>query len=189
MNILSGLYNRRLLFLSKQRIHYHRLAGASIASGVVIQAAVRMRLGISEGAKGRIAIAEDCELDQGTILDAFGGSIEIDRRVFIGPYCVLYGHGGISIGQNSMIAMQCSIVSANHTVPDQSTCIRDCPDIPEPTKIGCDVWLGAGVRVLAGVTIGDGCIVGAGSVVVEDLPPYSIAVGAPARVVKERPSE
>lgn len=52
--------------------------------------------------------------------------------------------------------------------------------------IGNDVWLGARVIVTAGVTIGDGCIVGAGAVVTRDLPPNSIAVGVPARVVAER---
>lgn len=55
-----------------------------------------------------------------------------------------------------------------------------------PAKIGNDVWLGANVVVLRGVTIGDGCIVAAGAVVTKDLPPYSIAGGIPARVIKPR---
>ncbi len=55
-----------------------------------------------------------------------------------------------------------------------------------PIRLGRDVWLGAGVRVLKGVTVGDGCVVGAGSVVNKDLPPYSIAVGVPAKVVRSR---
>jgi acetyltransferase-like isoleucine patch superfamily enzyme len=138
--------------------------------------------------KGKIVIADHCELEQGVVLDAFGGSIELSERVFVGPYCVLYGHGGITVGENTMIAMQCSLVASNHTVAPQDTIIRDHPDERDPIQIGKDVWIGAGVRVLAGVTIADGCIVGAGSVVTDDLPPYSIAVGVPARVVKQRPS-
>ena len=49
-----------------------------------------------------------------------------------------------------------------------------------------DIWLGCGVRVLRGVRIGRGSVVGAGAVVTRDLPPYSIAIGIPARVVGQR---
>jgi acetyltransferase-like isoleucine patch superfamily enzyme len=55
-----------------------------------------------------------------------------------------------------------------------------------PIRIGHDVWLGVGVQVLSGVTIGDGAVLGAGSVVSRDIPPYAIAVGAPAQVVRYR---
>jgi acetyltransferase-like isoleucine patch superfamily enzyme len=55
-----------------------------------------------------------------------------------------------------------------------------------PTAIEHDVWIGAGVHVLAGSTIGTGAIVGAGSVVTNDIPPYAVAVGAPAAVVRYR---
>ena len=53
-----------------------------------------------------------------------------------------------------------------------------------PVAIGDDVWLGARVIVLKGVTIGDGAIVGAGSVVTRDIPPWSIAGGQPAKVIR-----
>jgi len=82
--------------------------------------------------------------------------------------------------------MHCCIVSSNHTVPDRGKIIRQQPDILLPTKIGRDVWLGAGVKVMGGVTIGDGCVVGAGAVVTHDLPPYAIAVGVPAKVIGQR---
>lgn len=57
---------------------------------------------------------------------------------------------------------------------------------PDRAWIGNDVWLGAGVVVLRGVTIGDGCIVAANAVVTQDLPPYTICGGLPARVLKKR---
>lgn len=57
---------------------------------------------------------------------------------------------------------------------------------PDRAWIGNDVWLGAGVVVLRGVTIGDGCIVAANAVVTQDLPPYTICGGLPARVLKPR---
>jgi acetyltransferase-like isoleucine patch superfamily enzyme len=106
--------------------------------------------------------------------------------VFVGPYVVIYGHGGVEIGDDSLISTHCCVVSSNHTIPGRDAQIRNSADVPLPVKIGRDVWLGAGVSVLGGVTIGDGCVVGAGSVVTRDLPPYTTSVGIPARVVNHR---
>lgn len=129
---------------------------------------------------GTITVGPSAWLEQGVVLNAFGGSIRLGRDVFLGPHTVIYGHGGVEIGDACLIAMHCRIVSSNHTVPPFGTDIRSQPDILLPTKIGRDVWLGAGVTVLGGVTIGDGCVVGAGAVVTKDLPPGTIAHGVPA---------
>lgn len=59
-------------------------------------------------------------------------------------------------------------------------------DEPKFTKIGNDVWIGSYVIILDGVTVGDGAVIGAGSVVTKDVPPYSLVVGNPARVIKYR---
>ncbi len=53
-------------------------------------------------------------------------------------------------------------------------------------SIGSDVWIGTGVAILSGVTIGDGAVIGANSVVLEDVPPYTICGGNPCKVIKER---
>lgn len=135
--------------------------------------------GNSEG----VNIGPACELSRGVELNPWGGHIRIGKNVFLGPYVVIYGHGGVEIGDNSLIAMHCCIVSSNHTVPSRAEFIRFKSDKLLATKIGTDVWLGAGVKVMGGVSIGDGCVVGAGAVVVKDLPPYSISVGVPAKVV------
>jgi acetyltransferase-like isoleucine patch superfamily enzyme len=135
---------------------------------------------------GEITIGPFAEFQHGAVLRAYGGSIRLGKRAFIGPYVVIYGHGGVDVGDHCLISMHSRVLSSNHFVPSSERRIRDEPDVLLPTRIGRDVWLGAGVTVLGGVTIGDGCVVGAGAVVTKDIPPYSIAVGVPARVIGDR---
>jgi acetyltransferase-like isoleucine patch superfamily enzyme len=61
------------------------------------------------------------------------------------------------------------------------------PEFAKPITIGSDTWLGGGAIVLPGVTIGEHCVVGAGAVVTRDVPPYCVAAGNPARVVRRLP--
>lgn len=158
-----------------------RFLGAQVASPRLLGAPIDLRLGFRNG-QGKIWLGEGAWIEQGVVLHAFGGSIRIGRNVFLGPHAVIYGHGGVEIGDACLVAMHCRIVSSNHSVPPFGTDIRSQPDELRPTKLGRDVWLGAGVTVLGGVTIGDGCIIGAGSVVTRNLPPGAIAFGTPAEV-------
>lgn len=154
-----------------------------LRAGVTIDPSTLVKTGVTiEDHPGSVVVGPDCELETGVVLAAYGGAIELARWVFVGPYAVIYGHGGVSIGEGCLIAMHCRILSSNHTVPAVGTMIRAEPDILKPTRIGRDVWLGAGVTVLGGVTIGDGCVVGAGAVVTKDLPAGAIAHGVPAVV-------
>ena len=157
------------------------LAGVELTQPRLLGRGIDCRLGFREQ-RGRIQIGAGAWLESGVVLHAFGGSIRLGRDVFVGPHAVVYGHGGVAIGDACLIAMHCRILSSNHTVLPMGTDIRSQPDALKPTKIGRDVWLGAGVTVLGGVTIGDGCVVGAGAVVTKDLPPGSIAHGVPAVV-------
>ncbi len=171
-----------------QRIRRWRLA----SRGLRLDRSCRLGPMVSIGSGKRrdlaktIKIGPECELEQGVDLDPWSGHIFIGRHVYIGPYTIVYGQGGLDIGDHTLIAMHCCILSSNHTIPGPSRQIRDEPDVLLPTKIGRDVWLGAGVIVLGGVTIGDGCVVGAGSVVTRDLPPYTIAIGVPATITGHR---
>ena len=165
-------------------IPYQKRRRISIDPSSVVERNVCFQLGIKK--YGTITIAKGCQIGLGSLLDCWGGSIEVDENTFIGPYTVIYGHGGVTIGRDTLIAMHSRIIAANHTVPNQSTLIRSQPNKLLPVTIGSDVWLGAGVTVLGGVTVGDGCVVAAGAVVTKDLPPYSIAMGVPAKVVKYR---
>ncbi len=160
-----------------------RLTGSRLGPPRYLAAAIDWHRGAAHANDfGEITVGPGAWIEQGVVLNAFGGSVRIGRDVFLGPHTVIYGHGGVEIGDDCLIAMHCRILSSNHTVAPFGTPIRSQPDVLRPTRLGHDVWLGAGVTVLGGVTIGDGCIVGAGAVVTKDLPPGAICHGTPAVV-------
>lgn len=94
----------------------------------------------------------------------------------------------ISIGANSQIAEACGLRDANHGV-DVSGLISQAPMVARPLRIGSNVWIGRGTTVLAGADISDGAVIGANSVVRTRIPADSIAVGAPAKVIRMRKIE
>jgi len=157
-----------------------------IASGVDFDRMGRRGAGESPFRKGEISLGEDTRVESGAILWAFGGSIRTGVNVFLGPYVAIYGHGGVEIGDQTLVSMKATILSSNHGTAGRNRDIRHQPDILLPTKIGRDVWIGAHAVILGGVTIGDGCVVAAGAVVSKDLPAYSVAMGVPAKVVRTR---
>jgi acetyltransferase-like isoleucine patch superfamily enzyme len=91
----------------------------------------------------------------------------------------------VEIGEHCMLANGCFVTDGNHRFDDPQ---RPVPwqgfTTKGPTRIGDNVWCGAHVVVTSGVTIGERCIIGANSVVTTDLPPWSIAAGVPARVLR-----
>lgn len=155
----------------------------------MLEEALVLRSGFSKGRHGAISVGQATHLAHGALLDAWGGSIHIGSHAYVGPYTVIYGQGGVTIGDTTLISMHCSILSSNHRIPGLDRRIWWEGDELLPTHIGKDVWIGAGVTILGGVTIGDGCVVGAGSVVTKDLPPGSIAMGVPAVVRGQRPEK
>lgn len=114
------------------------------------------------------------------------GYVKIGDNCTIQYGCLLYGVGGLEIGSNTRIAAYTVITPMNHIYSDPATPIWKQGETAIGIKIGSDVWIGSGVKVLDGVTIGDGAVVGAGSVVTKSIPPYSVAAGIPARVIKMR---
>jgi len=91
----------------------------------------------------------------------------------------------VEIGEHCMFANGCFITDGNHRFDDP---VRPVPwqgfTTKGPTRVGDNVWCGAHVVITSGVTIGERCVIGANSVVTTDLPPFSIAAGAPARVLR-----
>jgi acetyltransferase-like isoleucine patch superfamily enzyme len=135
---------------------------------------------------GNITIGAKSVIKQGVILAPYGGSICVEEEVFIGPGCVLYGHGTLRIGKGTLVAAHAVFVPANHVFERTDIPIQSQGITTTGITIGSDCWLGSGVRVLDGVAIGDGCVIGAGAVVTRSLPAYSVAVGVPAKVVRQR---
>ncbi|MFM7363900.1 MAG: acyltransferase [Cuspidothrix sp.] len=113
-------------------------------------------------------------------------SIYIGENTYIAPGVCIAGQGDIHIGKNCMIAANSGIYANNHVFTDLSLPVKQQGTTREGIIIEDDCWLGHGVTVLDGVKIGKGSIIGAGAVVSKNIPPYSIAVGVPAKVIKDR---
>lgn len=116
----------------------------------------------------------------------FPEGVRIGRNVTINEWVFIDGAGGVDIGDDCRIAHGCSFISEDHVFDDPDRPIREQGRKVAPIVVEDDVWFGCGVRVMRGVRIGKGSVIGAGSVVTRDIPPYSVAVGVPAKVVKSR---
>lgn len=110
-----------------------------------------------------------------------GKNIKIGKNVFINACCRFQDQGGIEIGDGSLIGHNTTIATLNHDFnPDKRANLH-----PSPVKIGKNIWIGSDCTILPGIEIGDGAVIGAGSVVTKSVPANSIAVGSPARVIKQ----
>lgn len=125
----------------------------------------------------RLRLGNKVCLERGVDIKAAGDNclIEIGDESFLGPYVCIAGPGHIKIGRRCLIASQTGIYANNH---------REYGLSREGITIEDNCWLGTGVKVLDGVTIGKSSVIGAGSVVTKDIPPNSVAVGVPAKVIK-----
>lgn len=110
---------------------------------------------------------------------------EIGDNSGIGFSCEI--NNGVSIGDNVMMGPNVIIYTQNHNIGRTDVPMREQGmDEMKPVKIEDDVWIGARVCILPGVTIGRGSICGACAVISKDVPPYSVVVGNPGKVVKTR---
>ena len=106
----------------------------------------------------------------------------------INPNATIISYTGkFVLKKYSEVAFGCTIVTGNHTptvgVPQYKLGHSHLNDIEEDVIIEEDVWIGANVTILKGVHIGRGCVVGANSLVNKSIPPYSVVVGSPARII------
>ena len=112
----------------------------------------------------------------------YGYNIEVGENFYANHNVVMLDAGGITFGDNVFIAPQCGFHTSGHPIDAE---VRNTPlEFAKPIVIGNDVWIGAGVQVCPGATIGNNVVIGAGSVVVNDIPDNSLAVGNPCKVIK-----
>ena len=111
----------------------------------------------------------------------YGQNIKFGKNVFVN-----FNFSALSsaeIGDNCYIGPNVGLYTAMHPI-DPERRIKGI-NFAKPVKIGKNCWLGASVIVLPGVEIGEGCTIGAGSVVTKNIPPYSIAAGNPAKIIRK----
>lgn len=139
------------------------------------------------GKEARLTLGERNILYPGCVVRIEKGYMVTGAEVSFGPGCHIYEpRAGLEIGNHCMIGGGTLICGVEHGYARRDIPMRHQAPENKPVRIEDDVWIGMGVKLLPGVTIGKGAIIGAGSVVTRSIPAYSIAIGAPCRVVRER---
>ncbi|WP_033515244.1 sugar O-acetyltransferase [Bifidobacterium cuniculi] len=110
----------------------------------------------------------------------FGRNIHFGKDVFLNSGCKFQDQGGIFVGDGAQIGHNVVIATLNHPLDPA----RRHDILPQPVRIGRNVWIGSNATVLPGVTIGDDAAVGAGAVVTKDVAPRTVVAGVPARFIK-----
>jgi acetyltransferase-like isoleucine patch superfamily enzyme len=137
--------------------------------------------------EGRLELGPNVLFEPGVWITAPGHArIRIGGGSFLNLGVMVASMELVEIGAFCMFANGCFVSDASHRFDDSVQPITWQGFTSKgPTRIGDNVWCGANVVVTSGVTIGERCVIGANSVVTQDIPPFSIAAGAPARVLKK----
>lgn len=180
-------YERNSLPWNRARIHWEFLRREAFVRwpvhGNVLEALREGRLEISSGVL----------LEPDVWITAPGQArVRIGPGTFLNLGVMVAAMELVEIGADCMLANGCFVSDASHRHDDPHTPITwQGFESKGPTRIGDNCWLGAGVVVTSGVTVGERCVIGANSVVTRDVEPFSVAAGAPARVIRQiaRPRE
>jgi lipopolysaccharide O-acetyltransferase len=160
-------------------------AFASFGARSVIEPPVRLQ------GEGRIAVGSDVYVGAGSWLQVLDGpdrgvALSIGDGTSIAGGCVLSAAASVQLGRKVLLARNVYIADHSHAYADIETAVLDqgIRDVSR-VEVADGAWLGENVVVGPGVRIGRGAVVGANSVVLSDVPDFSVAVGAPARIVRE----
>ncbi len=139
--------------------------------------------------EGGITLSDGVRLQQRVYLDTervATGYIHVGKNVYIGTGTMLFGHMGLEIGDHTLLAQGINLTPYSHIFDDPNEIIIKQGGHCEKVTIGRDVYVGMGCKIMYSGNIGDGSVIGCGSTVVKPIPPYSVAVGTPAKVIKKR---
>lgn len=179
-------FTQKILF--RLRIVYWNLVTAGrIRFGKGVCLYEHIKLAVLSG--GKLSLADGVSLQKDVVISVGeSATVTLGEKTYLGEYSVIMAKDKISIGPRVMIAPHCVFADYQHS--HQLAYEHMTPEkfSTKPIMIEENAWLGAGVKVLAGVTIGEGAVIGAGAVVISDIPPYTVAAGVPAKVVKKRES-
>jgi len=139
--------------------------------------------------EGGITLGDKVRLNDRVYLDtetADQGYIIIESHVYVGTGTTLFGHVGLEIGDHTLLAQNITLTPYSHIFDNPNANIITQGGHMEKVTIGRDCYLGMGVCVMYSGSIGDGSVIGAHSTVVKPIPAYSVAIGTPAKVIKQR---
>jgi acetyltransferase-like isoleucine patch superfamily enzyme len=194
------------LGLLLRRMAYPLLLGSvgrnpAFGQGVVLRHPGKIHLGddaviddlVLLDAKGTgnrgIRIGHGVFLGRGTILSCKDGDIDLGDHVNIGFHSEIFSGSSVTVGPYGLFAAYTYLVGGGHAFDEAGVPILRQERTSRGIRLGENVWLGAGAKVMDGVSIGRDVVVGAGAVVTADLPDRAVAVGVPARVVRQREPE
>jgi acetyltransferase-like isoleucine patch superfamily enzyme len=135
---------------------------------------------------GRLVLGRWVHLGVGTALRCHEGTLSVGDKAVLGRRVSVNCYLDVEIGAAALFADDIYVSDFDHNVDDVTRLIKDQGIAKSRVRIEPDVWLGTKVTVSRGVVIGEGAVVGANAVVTRDLPPYSVSVGTPARVIRDR---
>ena len=170
----------------EDHVRINRPEDITLGRGVYIDHGVYLH-----GAPGGLDIGEKSWIMTGCRLHVFNyrgieqAGIRIGRRTFLGEGSVVRGQGGVTIGDNVLFGPRVMVLAVDHVFTDPNRPIMDQGITASGIRIEDNCWIGAGAIILDGVTVGRGSCVGAGAVVTQTVPPHSLAVGVPARVIRD----
>ena len=182
--MIEQIYQAWFGCLRRLRRRWLRLRGVQLGRGCWIQSIEIPRN------PWDVALGDEVALDNHVTLLTTGDRqtgprIRIGSHTYLNRFTMLDASDSIVIGERCMFGPHCYITDHDHGT-GSGAAIAAQPLRSSATRIGNDVWVGAGAIILKGVAIGDGAVIGAGAVVTKDVPPGAVAVGVPACVVGNR---